>query len=43
MSTNVELYDLFDMLTSVTTPVQVPKGGTVQGWRKPGFKKDLGF
>jgi len=30
----VELYNLFDMLTSVTTPVQVSKGGTVQGWKK---------
>jgi len=27
----------------VTTPVQVPKGGTVQGWKKLGLKKVFRF
>jgi len=37
MSMNVALYNLFDTLTSVTTPVQVPKRGTVHGLKKPRF------
>jgi len=48
MSMNIELYDLFDTLTFVTTPVQVPKGGTVvlfeftdaekkEDWRADGY------
>jgi len=40
---NVELYYLFKMLTSVTTPVQVPKRGTVQGWKNLGFRKSFRF
>jgi len=29
MLTNIQLYDLFNTLMSVTTPLQLPKGGTV--------------
>ena len=49
-SANVEVYELFDMLTIVTTPVQVPKRSTVvlfeftdaekkEDWRADGYRE----
>jgi len=49
MTTNVQLYDLFDTLTSVTSPPQLPRGGTVvlfeftddekkEDWRADGYR-----